>query len=83
MSPQGYDYSEVLIGQGPYYNPPMRLDKDGDGKHDEVIKHVGYTTDIITDPALEWLKNKRDNYKHFMLTYQHKAPNRNYQPGPK
>ena len=25
MSPQGYDYSEVLIGQGPYYNPPMRL----------------------------------------------------------
>jgi arylsulfatase A-like enzyme len=32
MSPQGYDYSEVLIGQGPYYNPPMRVDKDGDGK---------------------------------------------------
>ena len=23
MAPQGYDYSEVLIGQGPYYNPPM------------------------------------------------------------
>ena len=21
--PQGYDYWEILIGQGPYYNPPM------------------------------------------------------------
>ena len=83
MSPQGYDYSEVLIGQGPYYNPPMRLDKDGDGKHDEVIKHVGYTTDIITDLALDWMINKRDKEKPFMLMYQHKAPHRNWQPGPK
>ena len=23
QAPQGFDYSEVLIGQGPYYNPPM------------------------------------------------------------
>ncbi len=83
MSPQGYDYSEVLIGQGPYYNPPMRLDADGDGKHDEVIKHVGYTTDVITDLALEWMKTKRNKDKPFMLMYQHKAPHRNWQPGPK
>lgn len=83
MAPQGYDYSEVLIGQGPYYNPRMRLDKDGDGKHDEIIKHVGYTTDIITDRALNWMKNKRDKEKPFMLMYQHKAPHRNWQPGPK
>ena len=83
MSPQGYDYSEVLIGQGPYYNPPMRLDEDGDGKNDKVIKHVGYTTDIITDLALNWMKKKRDKEKPFMLMYQHKAPHRNWQPGPK
>ena len=83
MSPQGYDYSEVLIGQGPYYNPPMRLDSDGDGKHDKVIKHTGYTTDIITDLALDWIKNKRNKQKPFMLMYQHKAPHRNWQPGPK
>ena len=83
MSPQGYDYSEVLIGQGPYYNPPMRLDEDGDGKHDKVVKHIGYTTDIITDLALNWMKSKRDKEKPFMLMYQHKAPHRNWQPGPK
>jgi len=32
---------------------------------------------------LEWLKNKRDKSKPFMLMYQHKAPHRNWQPGPK
>ena len=76
MAPQGYDYSEVLIGQGPYYNPPML-------KNGQKTQHTGYTTDIITDLALDWLKNKRDADKPFMLMYQHKAPHRNWQPGPK
>lgn len=83
MAPQGYDYSEVLVGQGPYYNPPMRKDADGDGKNDEVVKHVGYTTDIITDLALDWMRDKRDKEKPFMLMFQHKAPHRNWQPAPK
>ncbi|GAB5444084.1 MAG: sulfatase [Fuerstiella sp.] len=75
MPPQGYDYSEVLIGQGPYYNPPML-------KNGQRVKHIGYTTDIITDLALDWLK-RRDSDQPFMLMYQHKAPHRNWQPGPK
>jgi arylsulfatase A-like enzyme len=83
MAPQGYDYSEVLVGQGPYYNPPMRRDADGDGEADGVVKHVGYTTDIITDLTLDWLSKTRDSTKPFMLMYQHKAPHRNWQPGPK
>ncbi len=78
--PQGFDYSEVLIGQGPYYNPPMR--KSVDGGPATVEKHVGYTTDIIADLTLEWLKNGRDDSKPFMLMCQHKAPHRNWQPGP-
>ena len=78
LNPQGFDYYEILIGQGPYYNPPMR--KIG---HEQPVKHTGYTTDIITDLALEWLKNGRDESKPFMLMYQHKAPHRNWQPGPK
>ena len=76
MAPQGFDYSEVLIGQGPYYNPPML-------KNGEKSKHVGYTTEIITDLAMDWLQNQRDQSKPFMLMYQHKAPHRNWQPGPK
>jgi len=74
--PTGFDYWHVLIGQGPYYNPPMRTP-------DGQVKHTGYTTDIITDEALKWLKEKRDPKRPFMLMYQHKAPHRNWQPGPK
>lgn len=81
MAPQGYDYSEVLRGQGPYYNPLMLLDRDGDGMRDEEVKHTGYTTDIITDLALQWLKNA-DRDKPFLLMYQHKAPHREWAPGP-
>ena len=82
MAPQGYNYSEVLIGQGPYYNPPMLRDADGDGQR-ERVKYIGYTTDIITDLALDWLQKKRDPNKPFLLMVQHKAPHRNWQPGPK
>jgi len=73
--PQGYDYSEILIGQGPYYNPPMI-------RNGERVSHTGYTTSIITDLALDWLTKQRDPDRPFMLMYQHKAPHRNWQPGP-
>ncbi|MCC9607155.1 sulfatase [Blastopirellula sp. JC732] len=74
--PTGFDYWEVLQGQGPYYNPKML---SSNGVHD----YTGYTTDIITDLALTWLKETRDPNKPFLLVYQHKAPHRNWQPGPK
>ena len=74
--PTGFDYWHILIGQGPYYNPRMRTPEG-------TVNHVGYTTDIITDEALKWLKQKRDPQQPFFLLYQHKAPHRNWQPGPK
>jgi arylsulfatase A-like enzyme len=74
--PTGFDFWKVLIGQGPYYNPPM---KTADG----VIQTTGYTTDIITDAALDWLKRDRDPDRPFFMMYHHKAPHRNWQPGPK
>ncbi len=84
QAPQGYDYSEVLKGQGPYYNPPMLKDADGtgDNKQRTEEKHTGYTTDIITDLTLEWLENGRDKGKPFMLMCQHKAPHREWSPKP-
>lgn len=74
--PTGFDRWEVLRGQGPYYNPPMKSERG-------PRKHTGYTTDIITDLTLDWLKKERDESKPFMLMFQHKAPHRNWQPGPK
>lgn len=74
--PTGFDYWHILQGQGPYYNPPMKTP-------DGIVKHQGYTTDIITDEALEWLEKGRDKSKPFFLMYQHKAPHRNWQPAPR
>ncbi len=79
-TPQGYDYYDVLVGQGPYYNPPMITAGD-DGKP-ITRPHTGYTTEIITTKTLDWLKNGRDPEKPFMVMYQHKAPHRNWQPAP-
>lgn len=73
--PRGFDYYEVLYGQGPYYNPTMRT-SDGD-----VDRH-GHTSEVITNSALNWLKTERSKDKPFMLVYNHKAPHRNWLPGP-
>ena len=47
-TPTGFDHYEVLIGQGPYYNPPMKYRQE-DGTPAQR-KHTGYTTDIIVEP---------------------------------
>lgn len=79
-TPQGYDYFDVLIGQGPYYNPPMLT--GGIEAQANRREHTGYTTDIIRDKALAWLKEDRDPEKPFLLMFQHKAPHRDWQPAP-
>ncbi|MEK9612847.1 MAG: sulfatase [Flavobacteriaceae bacterium] len=69
--PQGFDYSAVLPGQGHYYNPDFIIDG--------VSKRIqGYVTTITTKLSLDWLKNKRDKTKPFVLLYHQKAPHRNW-----
>src|SRR5215216_2619334 len=57
--PTGFDHWSILPGQGRYYNPPMN-------KGGQTVQHEGYTTDLITDFSVEWLKN-RDKEKPFLL----------------
>lgn len=71
--PQGFDDWAVLPGQGLYYNPDMITPK---GK----VMIEGYCTDIVTDMAVDFLKESRDGDKPFMLMVQHKAPHRNWMP---
>ena len=73
--PTGFDAWEVLPGQGHYYNPDF-ITPSG---REQV---EGYVTDIVTDKALDWLDNGRDADKPFMLMVQHKAPHREWEPGP-
>jgi arylsulfatase A-like enzyme len=70
--PTGFDLWHILPGQGVYFNPPMIRN----GQH---VQHQGYTTDIITDLSLDWLKN-RDKSRPFLLMCQHKAPHREWLP---
>jgi len=71
--PTGFDYWEILPGQGQYYNPPMfRMGKR--------VVHPGYVTEVITDLTMDWLKNQRDKSKPFLLMMHHKAPHREWEP---
>ena len=70
--PTGFDHWHILPGQGLYYNPPMI-------RNGQQVRHEGYTTDLITDFSIEWLK-QRDRSKPFLLMSQHKAPHREWAP---
>ncbi len=73
--PTGFDHWDILPGQGNYYNPDF-ITKDGR----KVVN--GYVTELITDKSIEWIKSVKGNGKPFMLMMHHKAPHREWQPGP-
>ena len=64
-----FQHWEVLSGsggQGSYYNPEF-ISSAGPSKSE------GYSTDIITDKAIAWMKQRNDA-KPFLLCAQFKAP---------
>lgn len=71
--PTGFDYYDILIGQGNYYNPDFI--ENGD-----TSRRTGYVTDLITQYALHWLDQGRDKNKPFCLMIHNKAPHRNWMP---
>lgn len=73
--PTGFDHWQILPGQGDYYRPEF-ITPSGS------VEIEGYVTDIITDLSLDWLRSSRDPDRPFMLVYSHKAPHRNWMPGP-
>ncbi len=70
---QGFDYWEVLPGQG-RYTDPVFVTEGG------RTQYVGHSTDIVTDRALNWLENDMDESKPFMLMVHYKAPHRHWIP---
>ena len=71
---QGFDYWEVLPGQGRYWNPRFITEKG------ETVYKGEHSTDVITKRALNWLDNDRNKEKPFMLMVHYKAPHRTWQP---
>ena len=74
--PTGFDHWEILPGQGNYYNPDFLLPGG------EKRRYPGHVTKITTNLAKEWLSQKRDASKPFVLMCQHKAPHRNWMAAP-
>ncbi len=70
--PAGFDYWNVLVDQGTYYNPDFI-------EMGDTTRKIGYTTDLITDEALKELDKVNDT-KPFCMLLHHKAPHRNWMP---
>ena len=70
--PQGFDYWNVLPGQGDYYDPTFY--ENGIEK-----QYEGYVTDIITDRAVEWLDSRSGDSPFFLMVH-HKAPHSPWLP---
>lgn len=75
--PTGFDYWKILPGQGLYYQPRL-IQMNGD-----TATYPGYATEVITNEAINWLQQKRDQNKPFLLLLHHKAPHRYFFPSPK
>lgn len=83
-APEAFDYYQVLPGQGEYFDPILYGREGGEKmaiKFEEgmvrevnVTKYKGHSSDVITDIALDWLKNKRDKSKPFFMMHHFKAP---------
>ena len=74
-TPTGFDYTDILPGQGAYYNPTF-INQEGE------YQMEGYATEIITDKTINWLQTVKDSTQPFMVMMWHKAPHRAWDPGP-
>ena len=69
----GFDHWVSFKGQGVYFDPVLNIN----GRQQPS---QGYTTDILTDHALEWLKTGRDTRRPFFLYLSHKAVHYPFEP---
>lgn len=80
--PAAFDYYKVLPVQGKYFDPDFRVRGDKPWP-ENVVKTTGHSSDVITDISLDWLKNKRDPNKPFLLMHQFKAPHDDFEFAPR
>jgi arylsulfatase A-like enzyme len=67
---RGFDKHMTVKGQGKYFDPTFHGSEG-------TWNRKGYSTDVYTDIALDWLK-KRDTSKSFYLALQFKAPHHDF-----
>ena len=69
----GFHHWASFKGQGTYFDPMLNI-------NNERLTFQGYTTDVLTDQALSWLKEGRDTSRPFFLCLSFKAVHYPFQP---
>lgn len=72
----GFDHWVSFKGQGTYFDPELNI--NGERK-----KFEGYTTDVLTDQALDWLSDNKENEEPFFMYLSFKAVHYPFQPAPR
>jgi N-acetylglucosamine-6-sulfatase len=70
----GFDHWVSFKGQGVYFDPELNVNGNR-------AREKGYTTDILTDHALQWLGKPRE--KPFFLQISHKSVHFPFTPAPR
>jgi len=76
--PSGFDYWNIIKGQGRYHNPVMFEMQLQSG----TVQKGKYCTDVFTSKALQWL-DKRDADQPFCLMLHYKATHEPWQYHPR
>ena len=80
--PAGFDYYNVLPGQGRYYNPLLIKKGDwekGPGGRPRQTEYGGHSTDVIANEAIGFMQSV-DPDRPFFLQCHFKAPHRSWEP---
>ncbi|MGH7606259.1 MAG: sulfatase family protein [Gemmatimonadales bacterium] len=70
----GFDHWVSFRGQGVYVDPTLNV-------NGTQVRRSGYTTDILTDFAIDWLREQRD--RPFFLMLSSKAVHAEFIPAPR
>lgn len=76
--PLGFDYYSVFHDQGEYRDPTFKnSDEPWPGERNFGERVHGFSTDIVTSKAIEWMEG-RDNSKPFLMCCHFKATHEPY-----
>ena len=77
--PQGFDYYSVFHDQGEYRDPTFQdSDRPWPGNINYGMRVRGFSTDIVTDKTIDWIKKNKDSGEPFLMCCHFKATHEPY-----
>jgi len=72
----GFDYWASFKGQGPYNDPTMNI-------NGRLVSKEGYTPDILTDLAVDFIREQAPKEQPYCLYLSHKSIHESFVPAPR